>query len=323
MAKRDTTQEALDRLRELEAEEPSDDGMGEIRAFLKHRVNHVAGRAAEVAEVWQAEALIPDLEQAFHRFLKNPVKTDPMCAAKLPMAKCLQKLDYASPDLLLVGVRHVQMEPVWGEPEDTAPGLRGACGRALAAMHYPEAYLELARLLMDSEPEARRSAVDTLRWLAGPESELLLRTKVLAGDAELDIEASCLHALTAMEPERSLAFVAEYLDSASELMAGAALALGESKHPEAFPYLREAWERAELETHRQALLLPLALHRSEEAFVLLMEVLQDARAETAAAAVNALGLYTRDADRAESVRQAVAARSEPAVREAFDAAFGD
>ncbi|PCJ63675.1 MAG: hypothetical protein COA73_05230 [Candidatus Hydrogenedentota bacterium] len=322
MAKRDTTQAALDRLRELESEEPSESGLVEIRQHLKHRSNHVVGRGAQVAQEWKANELIPYLEKAFYRFMENPVKIDPTCIAKRSIVKCLEQLEYTSPDLMLIGIRHVQMEPMWGDPEDTAPGLRGACGRALAVMRYPEVYLAMARLLVDPEAEARRSAVDTLQWLGGSESELLLRTKVLAGDVELDIVASSLHALMQVQPDRSLPFVAEYLDSTSDLMEGAALALGESKHPKAFSYLAEAWERAELESDRQTLLLPLALHRSEEAFALLIEVVAHARAGTAAAAVTALGLYSRDEDRAAAVRRAVETRTESAIRAAYDSVFG-
>ena len=56
----------------------------------------------------------------FHRFMENPVKTDPGCSAKVELVTALHDLDCAREEVFLQGLRHVQKEPGWGPPVDTA-----------------------------------------------------------------------------------------------------------------------------------------------------------------------------------------------------------
>ena len=58
----------------------------------------------------------------------------PQCWAKNALAQTLAAFDYQDKELFLAGMRHVQLEPVWGGSSDTAGPLRGLC--ALALVNY-------------------------------------------------------------------------------------------------------------------------------------------------------------------------------------------
>lgn len=324
MAKRDRTEEALDELRALADTEPDDEAVAAAAKLLKHRSNRVVAKAANLVAEWRRDDLAADLEAAFHRYLKNPVKTDPGCTAKLAIVEGLSALAQPAWDVYLAGVRHVQKEPAWGPPIDTAPALRGLCGRALAALGHSEAFRAHTRLLMDPEPAARGVAVETLAGVPAEQSELLLRMKLLAGDADPGVLADAFRALVTVAPDDSVDFVAEFLGSEDfDTFQGAALALGESRMPEAFAHLRAAWANTETDAHREALALPIALIRDEAAFAFLVEAVREARNPVAVAAVQALAVFSGDDGRRAAVQEAVDARGSREAFRAFQKAFAD
>jgi hypothetical protein len=59
----------------------------------------VAAAAAKIAAEHELHDLEKDLEEAFSRFLDDPVKTDPGCRAKLAAAESLRNLDVRAPDV--------------------------------------------------------------------------------------------------------------------------------------------------------------------------------------------------------------------------------
>ena len=324
MTKRAGTEDALEQVRELKSAGMSDAGLTALKKFLQHRSNNVVAKACDLVSEWRAESLIPEVESAFHRLLKNPVKSDPGCSAKLSAVKCLAEFEHPYPDLFLEGAHHVQMEPAWGPPVDTAAGLRGASGYGLAVIRYPDAYLEHAALIMDPEPETRRIAIETLSSLASDQSELLLRMKVLATDPEPDILASAFQALMTLSPQRSFDFVSAYVqDEDLPVAEGAALALGESKLPEAFERLREVWDISISETHRQMLALPIALLRSDEAFKLLLPQLESSRQQTAVAVLMALAIYAGDESKATAIAKAIETRGGRELSNIYEQHFGE
>src|SRR5581483_9403533 len=66
--------------KKLEALRASDDP-DQIRKALKDRNNFLVSKAAALAASRGLVSLIPDLEAAFDRFFKDPVKSDPKCWA--------------------------------------------------------------------------------------------------------------------------------------------------------------------------------------------------------------------------------------------------
>ena len=71
----------------------------------------------------------------------------------------MEALGSEEAEVALRGMRYEQWEPVYGGRVDTAANLRGRCAVMLARMRYPEAHIELVRLLVDAEAPARLAAV--------------------------------------------------------------------------------------------------------------------------------------------------------------------
>lgn len=322
MARRHSLEEKLAKLRSLEADPFSAENKRELGKALRGANNALAAKAADIAAKYGLTDLIPDLIAAFERFMDKPERTDKGCLAKLAIVDALNKLDYGETDIFLQGIHHVQMEPVYGGRIDTAANLRGNCGLALARLAYADALFELTALVMDPELQARRAAAKALTYVAREECELLLRMKALAGDREPDVIGDCLSGLMELAPERSTGFVASFLDSADLFVAeGAAIALAESRMPEALEILRDRFEKSISPEFKQMLVLPIALTRLDDAFNFLLEVVSDAYRDTAAAAVEALKIYGANDQRRARIQQAVVSRDDPAVSEAYANAF--
>jgi len=299
MAKTDSTQKALDRLSELEEDGHAID---EIADFLSHKSNHVVGKAASIIQEMGSDQFDAQLEENFFRFMKNPIKSDPTCVAKRNIIKCLLHMGSPAESVYKAGLAHIQMEPAFGPPVDTAPGLRGDCGRALAKIDHPDTFRIHASLIMDSEPETRRIAINTLIDLATIESEILLRTKILSTDLESDILADCFTGLMQIAPHESLEFVALHLASPDLACAhGAALALGESHHPKSFELLKQAWENESLPLPQYELLLPIALGRSDEAFNFLLDQMDDTPEAFMTGYLDALSVFSGNDQKRETI----------------------
>lgn len=334
MAKRDQTQEQLERLTAIEAEGESAKNIAEARKRLSSKRSLVAARAVDILAAWHRKEIVPELLEMFERFTVEPLKSDANCAAKTAIVKALVALDHRDATIYLRGLRYEQFEPRWGNPEDTAGELRGACGRALAAFGHPDAHCALADLLADHTPEARLAAVSALRTIGDETSELLLRLRLRVGEEVAAVATDAFAALLNMAPDRSLPFVKAELqrpmrraihdedEDVAAMAIAAALALGESHLPEAFPLLREAWEDIRWMGRRESLLTPIALVRSDEAFQFLLGVVKDERVDEAAEAVRALHLFDDETHRG-AIAAAVAGRTEGKVKRAWAAAFSE
>jgi HEAT repeat protein len=303
----------------LEADDPSPEGIAKLRTLIDHRSNHVVGRAARLAGLWQVEPLIPELISAFRRFLPDPVKTDPGCAAKQPIIEALDLLGNGDASVYFEAVRHIQREPAFGPPIDTAASVRGAAGHALLNLRHPDAWLIMAALLNDREHPTRRMAVESLGFSETHEAELLLRMKVHGGDEEPDISSLALQSMMKCAPDRSLDFVKRYLrGDEPDMVSGAAMAIGEARLPDSFAILRAAMEGPGARHQRYAFYLPLALTREPEAFEVLLEALREERRHEALAAVKALAVFFGDPERVARVEAVVSARGERDLVELFE-----
>src|SRR5436190_529244 len=104
-----------------------------LRKALANRNNYVAAKASKITVELGLKSLLPDLLSAFDRFFIDPVKSDPQCWAKNALVQALAALGHDESAVFIRGLRHIQMEPVWGGQEDTAAALRGNCALALVA----------------------------------------------------------------------------------------------------------------------------------------------------------------------------------------------
>lgn len=293
---------ALERLAELRESGSNPAAEAELIRYIGHTSGHVATRAIKLAAEWKMNTAVPEFEKAFDRFLANPLDSDKGCSGKVAVVEALIALEQHRPAIYWRGIRYRQMEPVWGKHEDTAPPLRAACARGLATMAHDRVHVALAELILDPERVAREGAVSALAWLATSEAELVLRMKVLVGDAEPLVLGECFRALMTHWSEDSFDLVASQLRAHNpDLVEQAALSLGESKHPDAFDKLAHAYEHS-LSDVKRALLLPIALLRSDAAFDFVLDVLRNGPTGAALAAVQALAIFETDEKRAARIR---------------------
>lgn len=272
-----------------------------------------AAKAARMAAERGLTELQPALAQAFGRFLLRPVKSDPGCLAKTAIVEALSRLGHDDPDVYLRGIRHVQLEPVFGGKVDTAVDLRGASAFGLVAIGHPGVLYELADLLADREAPARISAARALAALGSDDAVPLLRLRALIGDDEPRVMAEYLLAILKLQPSSGMPLATRLLDEPGRAEA-AATALGESRLAQAFAPLREWVGRTLAPDLRRAGLLALGRLRSEEAFEYLLQILEESRGAAALDALQALGQGRGDAALAERVAAVVERRGEPRLR---------
>jgi HEAT repeat protein len=323
MAKRLSLKDKTAKLEAFKAGPLPPDAAEELRKFLADANHIVAAEAADIIKKFELSDLTPDLVTAFNGLIIKPAKADVGCMAKTAIVKALDTLHYNdADDVFYRGIHHVQQEPAYKGHIDTAAELRGRCALALARIVHHEIFFLLTTLLMDPEPQARVEAVRSLVYLGTHESELLLRMKVLAGESHPDILSQCLSGLVQVNPDRSVEFVARFLDSTDLITAeDAAIALGESRNHRAFEILcehRAVTFKAKL---KQMLLLPIALTRLDEAFDYLIDVIDNENEESAAYAVETLRVFGIDEARRERIQQAVTSREKRAITEAYEKYF--
>lgn len=259
--------EALDALR---ASPPADTTafVVAISKALADRNNFVVSKAAALAGDFHHAALIPNLLSAFDRFMQDPVKTDPQCWAKNAIAKALKDLGHTDAAVYLRGARHIQMEPAWGPPADSATTLRGTCLLALLDCHIDDLTMLtcLAEALADPEKPVRIDAARALSGAGIPEAAPLLRLKALVGDEEPEVIGQCLVSLLALQPD-VVPFVTRYFDSPDpELQIEAVATLAQSHASGALPALKTFWNRRLLPEVRQATHAILAASRYRDEF---------------------------------------------------------
>jgi hypothetical protein len=291
-----------------------------LAAALAHKHYRVVAKAARLAADGLLYDLVLALCAAYTRFLDKPLKTDPNCYAKKAIVRALVALDCDDVEFFVAGLRLKQMEPVWGGTADTAADVRGSCAMGLVASGSPRALVGIAELLYDPEPDARLGAVRAAACGNPREAELLLRSKILAGDAEPAIVGECFSALMSVAAEESLPFVAPYLAHAdAALRELAALALGESRAPGALELLKNAWNAVVVdEEFRSALIGAVAAHRSESAFDWLLALVADARLPVAEQVVEALAPYKHNARLAQRLTTVLEQRGDRALTASFE-----
>ncbi len=269
------------------------------------------------------EPLVKRLEPAFARMLGDAIKRDPQCQAKTAIARCLRELEADGDEVFLAGVRHVQMEPVWGGRVDTAAELRGICAMALAERRHPRAMVEAAHLLADGLVAARTAAARAIGCSGDAAAgEPLLRLRVEVGEQEPDVVGECFGALLELAPASALEFVAAHLSHKDDVMVeAAALAMGGSRLDAAFEPLRDAAERVVLGPQRGVLLLGVAMLRSDRAWSYLLEQIEDGPRGVAEAALRGLSTFAYDDRLVQRVRAAVSSRPDDVLGSLVDELF--
>jgi HEAT repeat protein len=313
----------LTRVRQAREEAGTEASLRTLREALKSRESRAVAKAAAVAAEQDLTVLRPELDAALRRLLDEGHTADPGCAAKGALCEALDRLGHDDRELFRQAIRHVQWEPVWGGRVDTAVELRGAAAMALARLDPQGALIDLARLLGDPQPPARMAAARALAYRGGTDSLALLHLRIHTGDPAPPVMGASFEAALRVSPASSVALVAGFLDSAStEVCEEAALALGASRLPEAFPPLREWCGRVVDAGRRRMGLRAMALLRREESLAFLLERVREGSSRAAAEAIEALADLRGDERLVARVREAAAQREESQVRAALREVFG-
>jgi hypothetical protein len=283
-----------------------------LRQILASQYSIAVAQAAKLIGSAELYDLIPDLVAAFDRNMIKPIETDPGCVAKLKIADALYRLDYSNEELFLRGVRHIQAEPGWGGSEDTAAALRGTCALGLVRMNYAEVMSELADLLADPKQDARIGAARAIAYTGNQTGVPLLRLRVQIGDTA-PVLSDCFISLLQLAPQASLPLVSRFLGDRAEVAEVAALALGESRLPEAFTILQNWWQRTRTAELRHIALTAIALIRQDEAIAFLITLIREGAIADAKEAVSALSLYHQDQDLWQRVCDTARQREEPSL----------
>jgi hypothetical protein len=249
---------ALEALRQ----QPDEACIVPLRSYLRHQNNYVVSKAADLVAQRRIEALLPDLLAALDRFFEEPEKRDPQCWAKNSISRALAALELQDPVPFLRGMKHVQLEAVWGGRSDTAGALRGTCALALVQCRsIPESDLlrHLIDVLVDTDKTACNDAVRALEQLGSPAAALLLRLRAPAGGDEPEILGACYAAVLSTEGAAALPWARRFLSGEDDAAGEAALAIAATHLSEAFEILKPRWEHARDPWFRSVLLSAIAL----------------------------------------------------------------
>ena len=263
---------ALEALRDVspEAAEP------ELAKALQLQNNFLVAKAAAVILHHRLTSLTPNLAAAFPRFLKNSAKSDPQCWAKNAIAKTLAAFEYQEPELFLTGMRHIQLEPVWGGSADSAGTLRSTCALALVQCREVNSHRVLTYLIplfADKELSVRVNAVRAVEQVGTDSAALLLRLRAELASDEPELLGACYSGILALEGPAAILLVAQFLQSEDDPAAEAAMAIAQTHTSEAFQLLRATFAKARDPWFRTAVLSAVALTRQQEAADWLLDLI--------------------------------------------------
>ena len=197
-------------------QQPEEDRVEALRKALAHRNNFLVAKAADLVREFELENLAPELLHAFDRFLENPVKTDPQCWAKNAISRALAAMEYQESDIFLRGMRHIQMEPVWGGRSDTAGTLRATCALALVQcrnLSENELLSHLVELLADKDKAVRAEVVRAIEQVGSPSASLLLRLRAILGADEPEVLGACYGGILRIEGVSAIQWVGRFLSA--------------------------------------------------------------------------------------------------------------
>jgi hypothetical protein len=268
----------------------ADPSEANLRDALKSSAGVLIAAAARIAG--ERGVLVDDLAPAFTRLTERGAQRDPGCRGKVAIARVLHDADRWEDEVFAAGVRLTQPEPVWGGTQDTAAELRGVCGLAYAHFARPDALDVLAELLTDRERTARDGAARALGDLGRVDASALLRFKLLTGDPDAEVLASCCESLLHLQKDDAVDFFARLCARDDELAEVAVLALGASRLDGALAPIVAWCDRALAEPRRRVGYVALALTR--RAHDRLLDVVRTGDPADALAAAKALATFKDD-----------------------------
>jgi hypothetical protein len=264
---------ALDQLREQSAESR----LEPLRKALSAKNNFIAAKAADLVREFGLTALTPELLAAFDRFFDDPIKTDPQCWAKNAISRSLAAFEHQDGEVFLRGMRHIQLEPVYGGRSDSAGTLRATCALALVqcrSVHEPELLAHLVELMADKDKSVRAEIARAIEQVGSPSAALLLRLRAVLGSDEPEVLGACYAGVLRLDGLRAIPWVARFLAPGDDSAAEAALAIAGTRSLEGFAALRACLDDARDPWFRSVVLSAIGLTRQEEALEFLLELVR-------------------------------------------------
>ena len=264
---------ALDSLRDAPEEARTDP----LRKALASRNNFIAGKAADLVRELNLRDLTSDLLTAFGRFFENPEKSDPQCWAKNAISRALAAFEFQEPEVFLRGMRHIQLEAVWGGRSDTAGTLRATCAFALVQCRNvanDDLLRYLVDLFADKDKAVRAEVVRAIEQVATPSALLLLRLRAALGNDEPEVLGACYGGILRLEGIAAIPWVSVFLPAENDAAAEAALALAGTHSAQAFDALRHSLADSHNPWFRSVLLSAIALTRQDAATEFLLDLVK-------------------------------------------------
>ncbi len=273
---------ALEALRQ----QPPSTAVEPLRKALSHRNNFIAAKAADLVRDLQLTQLTPDLLTAFDRFFEDATKTDPQCWAKNAISKALAAFEHQDAAVFLRGMKHIQPEPSYGGPSDSAGTLRATCALALVQcrnLREPELLQHLIELLADKDKSVRAEAVRAIEQVGSTSAALVLRLRAILAtrtnsrslnpepDEEPEVLGACYSGILRIEGPSAIPWVSRFLKGPEDSAAEAALAIAATHSPQAFQTLRNRFAEEHDPWFRSVLLSAIALTRQDAALEFLLD----------------------------------------------------
>jgi HEAT repeat protein len=300
-----------------------------LRRALAHRNNFIVSKAARLVGDAELAALLPELLTAYARFFHDPVKTDPKCWAKEATAKALVKLEHREKDTYLRGLRHIQMEPSFGPPEDTAGGVRATCAHALVdckGISDAELLVFLLEALTDSDKSVRVEAARAISNVGGISAALILRLRAQLGFVPPDSDTpevlgAVYSALLSLDGAAAIPLVSKALELGDDLAAEAAFALADMRIDEALAPLLARFKAGADSWFSGVLLGAIALTRLPQACDFLVDLIaRDTR--EASSAIEAIARSSPSEELRVRVQQAIEQADSPRLRTTYQEHLG-
>ncbi len=316
MAKR--LEQKLAQISALRKGEPNAAAIKILASILAKDEGAAVARVADLVVEWALFEQQPLLVKAFERLLEGGSDIDPQCWGKIALVKALQALGWHDPEVFRLGCRCVQMEPVWGGQEDSAPALRAQSALALSGcpgIPYDQAINELVRLLADPSWNVRVGAALAVANLGYPQGAPLLRLRALLGDSEPRVIGACLEGLLHLSQIEAVPFIQEFLnhpDAAIRLEAHCVLAA--SSLTEAVGLAKSELETLTNPRARKAVMAALASSPSPSALDFLLGLLSRGGRSKTLAALEVLHPRLQQREFYERTLAAIAQNPDPNLR---------
>jgi hypothetical protein len=263
---------ALEALRSV----PPAVAVAELRKALGLKNNFLVAKAANLAAHHGLSELAPLLAEAFPRFLETPLKSDPQCWAKNAIAKALAAFEYQDPAIFLSGMRHIQLEPVWGGSSDTAGTLRGTCALALVQcreINSHQVLLHLLPLFADKELSVQVNTARAVEQVGTDSASLLLRLRAELASGAAELLGACYAGVLGIEGPSAISWAAQFMTLEDDAAGEAAMAIAQTHTAQAFHVLRDRFPSIRDPWFRTVLLQAIALTRQPQATDWLLDLI--------------------------------------------------